>query len=831
MSTPTAPADVHVFGVRHLSPGGAYHLLQLLDRIRPTAVLIEGPSDATSEIRHLVASGTKPPVAMLAFTDELPVRTAMWPLASYSPEYQAMQWAAKHGAEAAFIDLPSSIMIAMDEQYEQSLERDKGTEANDTWHADADADGTLTAESSNTETTGMDKERSPESDAEEVHIILQEPDHASTGSPQQGETEHPLDAMYSRIAELSGESDYDSYWERYYEHLLGEDSYSQSIRLFSSELREWSEQDERPFAKRAFAYHAVREAYIRRRIRETIQSGHLPERIVVVCGSYHAAALQTNEQLPPMTDEELKRLPQRTTRLTLMPYSYYRLSSLSGYGAGNHAPFYYELMWNMMQKDALHELPHHYLSGVARELRELGTYRSTAEVIEAVRMAQSLALLRGGTQPVLGDLQDAARTLLGQGELSVVAEPLARLNIGTTIGELAEGVSQTPIQEDLNRWFKQLKLTRYKTAVSTELALDLRENRRAGSEASAFLDLRRSFLLHRLRLLGIDFAREQGKRQEGATWAEHWLLQWSPEVEIQVIESTLLGETIEVAAGYRFQQRMDECTTLQEASQLIAIAIRCGMIAQLEPARRTLQQLAVDNRDVLQIASAAGELSRVIRYGDVRRMDTSALIPLLEQLFFRACLFLTDNCNCKDEVATSMMTAMNELNVISQEHDEEVDVALWLKELGELMRRDDLNARLSGFACAILMERSAIQHSDTAAEVSRRLSPGVPAELGAGWFEGLSSRNRYMLLSRLSLWEQLSAYMDGLEEEHFMRALVFLRRAFSTFSASEKAQVAELLGEVWGIHAEQAAELLTGELQQKEEQLLDDLNDFDFDDF
>ncbi len=828
MSTTTV-ADVHVFGVRHLSPGGAYHLLQTLDRIRPTAVLIEGPADATSEIRHLVAKGTKPPVAILAFTDELPVRTAMWPLASYSPEYQAMQWAAKNGAEAEFIDLPSSIMIAMDEQYEHGDRGDNGLGNPDNLDADADADA-VTADVEPTNPADPEQAEPSKLPTETEQHRSEEPD-GGHDEGQDDNTKHPLDAMYERIAELSGEPDYDSYWERYYEHQLGADSYASSIELFSTELRQWSEEDERPFAKLAFAYHAVREAYMRRRIIETIEAGHDPARIVVVCGSYHASALQISEQLPPMSDNELKRLPQRSTRLTLMPYSYYRLSSLSGYGAGNHAPHYYELMWNMMQKAALHELPHYYLSGVARELREMGTYRSTAEVIEAVRMAQSLASLRGGAQPVLGDLQDAARTLLGQGELSVVAEPLARLNVGTSIGQLAEGVSQTPIQDDLNRLLKQLKLTRYKTAVAAELALDLRENRRASSEASAFLDLRRSFLLHRLRLLSIDFAKKAVTRQDQATWAEQWVLQWSPEVEIQVIESTLLGETVEVAAGYRFQQRLDECSTLEEASKLIAIAIQCGMIAQLEPARRVLQRLAVDNRDVLQIAAAAGELSRMIRYGDVRRVDTSPLVPLLEQLFFRGCLFLTDNCNCKDEVATSMMGAIHELNVISQEHDEEVDGALWLQELGELMRRDDLNARLSGFACAVLMERSAIDQQDITSEMARRLSPGVPAELGAGWFEGLSGRNRYMLLSRLSLWQQLSDYMDGLEDEHFMRALVFLRRAFSTFSAAEKSQVAELLGEVWGIHAEQAAELLTGELEEKEEQMLDDLNEFDFDDF
>jgi len=35
-------AGIHVFGVRHLSPGGAWHLRATLDALRPKVVLIEG---------------------------------------------------------------------------------------------------------------------------------------------------------------------------------------------------------------------------------------------------------------------------------------------------------------------------------------------------------------------------------------------------------------------------------------------------------------------------------------------------------------------------------------------------------------------------------------------------------------------------------------------------------------------------------------------------------------------------------------------------------------------------------------------------------------------
>ena len=114
-------------------------------------------------------------------------------------------------------------------------------------------------------------------------------------------------------------------------------------------------------------------------------------------------------------------------------------------------------------------------------------------------------------------------------------------------------------------------------------------------------------------------------------------------------------------------------------------------------------------------------------------------------------------------------------------------------------------------------------------EVSRRLSKGIPADLGARWFEGLSLRNRYALIARLSLWESLSGYLDGLDEEEFKRALVFLRRAFADFSAREKDSIAENLGEIWGLNPQQVSEAVNAVLSQEAQEMLDGLGDFDFD--
>ena len=395
------------------------------------------------------------------------------------------------------------------------------------------------------------------------------------------------------------------------------------------------------------AENLVREAYMRRRVEEAIASGHRPDRIVAVVGAFHGPAL--TGEFPAMTDQELASLPRRTSKLTLMPYSYFRLSSQSGYGAGNHAPAYFELLWQALNEHGVGDLSRRYLSLVARHLRDAGTHRSTAEVIDAVRLAETLSALKDGLAPTLADLRDAAVTLLGQGEPVTVREALARVDVGTAIGQLPKGVSQTSIQADFDRELERLKLEKYRTAVQQELDLDLRENRRVKSEEAAFLDLHRSSFFHRLRVLGVSFARPAPTRQQSATWAEKWLLQWTPESEIQLVEAVLLGETVELATAYKFKSQLEACTSIADAAALVRDACQCGLMKSMDLARRRLQELAATSSEFTALAAAAWQLSLVVRYGDVRRFDPQPLLPLLEELFVEAALALFAAAGCDDK--------------------------------------------------------------------------------------------------------------------------------------------------------------------------------------
>ena len=149
----------------------------------------------------------------------------------------------------------------------------------------------------------------------------------------------------------------------------------------------------KPLMKRALLVIDVQNEYFSGLLPITHPQGHLTNILRVMDAAagneIPVVVIQHTFPQPAMSDAELASMRKRASKLTLMPYSYFRLSSQSGYGAGNAAPAYFELLWEALQNDDLPGLPMRYLSQVARHGRESGTHRSTAEVIEGVRLAKT----------------------------------------------------------------------------------------------------------------------------------------------------------------------------------------------------------------------------------------------------------------------------------------------------------------------------------------------------------------------------------------------------------------------------------------------------------
>ncbi len=95
------------FPVRHHSPTCARMVVELAERIRPDAILIEGPSDYNDRFDELYL-GHHLPIAIYSYVRlaDGSRRGAYYPFCVFSPEWQALQVGRKLGATVRFIDLP-----------------------------------------------------------------------------------------------------------------------------------------------------------------------------------------------------------------------------------------------------------------------------------------------------------------------------------------------------------------------------------------------------------------------------------------------------------------------------------------------------------------------------------------------------------------------------------------------------------------------------------------------------------------------------------------------------------------------------------------------------
>lgn len=110
---------VTVVGVRHHSPACARLVDRLIAELRPAFVLIEGPSDMNDRLAELALPHTLP-IALYSFAGRAPgdeedaehltpgPRACFYPFAAHSPEWVALAAARRVGAQALFIDLPST---------------------------------------------------------------------------------------------------------------------------------------------------------------------------------------------------------------------------------------------------------------------------------------------------------------------------------------------------------------------------------------------------------------------------------------------------------------------------------------------------------------------------------------------------------------------------------------------------------------------------------------------------------------------------------------------------------------------------------------------------
>ncbi len=578
----------------------------------------------------------------------------------------------------------------------------------------------------------------------------------------------------AHLATLAGYTDSERWWEVMFESAGNGAEIFAAIAKMMAALREGTEESPRTLQ---------REAHMRQTMRLAVKEGF--QNIAVVCGAWHVPALEGFEKIKASHDAALlKGIKKIKTMATWIPWSYDRLTFQSGYRAGIISPAWYELIFSEGKNAATH-----WMVQVAMLLRKEDLDASSANVIEAIRLAETLATMRGLALPGIDELREAAVTTICEGDLEKLQLIENKLITGKKVGSVPDDIPTVPLQRDIEQSVKSARLTKYwentdeewlgATAAAPQGGIDLRE------EPGRL----KSHLLHRLHLLDIPWGRlmELNRHQSAGGFKEFWKLKWSPEFAIRIIEKGAWGNTVEEACVNFLTKKTEETTALPALTMLVKQTLNADLPAAFDLLLRKLENLAALTTDVYHLMEALPPLAQIVRYGNTRGTDVRAVELVVRHLVPRICIGLPAAVANLDEDASreafeKLMGVNRALGLLN----DPAFFSQWFDCIASIADNLRVNGILTGACTRILFDKKIRSEAETAIRMEYSLSQATPPLEAAQWLEGFLQGSGLLLLHNHSLWSLLDAWVDGLNEDIFRDTLPLLRRTFSRFPAPER---------------------------------------------
>ena len=581
------------------------------------------------------------------------------------------------------------------------------------------------------------------------------------------------------LAKLAGYSDGERWWETTFEHNETPHTETQNplgtfadITTLMRELRAQMPTDSLP--------EQQREAYMRQEMRAAKTAGY--QHIAVVCGAYHAPALADMATIKSAADSALlKGLKKINTTATWVPWTYSRLATSSGYGAGVISPNWYQILYDY-PADAVTM----WATQTARLLRTHDLESSSAGGIEAVRLAQTLATLRGRTRAGIDELHEAAVTVLAQGSEMAWRLIAEKMIIGDRLGEVPTALATLPLQQDLEATIKKLRMVRSpsKEPINAKGFLDLRDEKA----------LAQSQLLWQLQLLHINWGIVGAAtgREKGA-FQEYWHLQWQPDFALRIIEAGTWGNTVLAAATAFVRHTATQTTTIAELTLLLTQVLKANLPAVLPTLLRQLQNRAAQTHDIGLLIDALPPLVAILRYGDTRQTDTAMVADVVAGMVPRIAVGLSAACaNIDNDAAQTYFERIIAANRSLLILNNEIYKNLWYNALEAVATQKNSHAQLAGAATRLLFDAKIYTNQQAAQQLHYALSTPTEPEATVAWLGGFAHGSGQILVLHTDLWQLINDWLVQLVDDHFMQLLPLLRRSFAHFTTPEKSKMLAL---------------------------------------
>ncbi|MBS2010134.1 MAG: hypothetical protein JST01_24000 [Cyanobacteria bacterium SZAS TMP-1] len=770
-------AEIKLLGIRHHGPGSARSVLSTLKSFRPDCILLEGPPEGDALIKYVRAEGLAPPVALLVYAQEHPRQACYYPFAEFSPEWQALTYAVKWGVTCRFMDLPQTNWLALSERKLEKLkEKSKAQEKNQPETEDVE-----TVESDDFNAVPTRRESLVPTDGPKELTLKQQIRMDPIGA----------------LARSAGFSDGERWWEQLVEQRSSGDDIFEGINEAMAELRnelaepdrllviqreDDSVEDEQLYEDLDERIEPLREAHMRQTLRAALKEGF--QKIAIVCGAWHGPAFSN---MPPAKNDIqlLKGLPKIKVEATWIPWTHGRLQFNSGYGAGVESPGWYQHIFKEKLTNAGHSHALSWLVKVAHLLREEQLDASSAQVIDAFRLAEAMASMRELTHAGLDELNEATVSVFCGGNLTPLSLIYKKLVVGERLGEVPAEIPGTPLQRDLIR--QQTRLRLKPEASSKILELDLRK---------AF-DLEKSELLHRLILLDIHWGEKQDLRTKTSTFHEQWELEWQPDLSIAVVEAGIWGRTIEQAASARAVDQTKNLTSFAALVKLLEQTIEASLPQALPGVMQKVDSEAATQADVNELLKALPTLAKIARYGNVRRtthtIGAAHINEMIDAIVTRVCINLPAACSSLDDDAAALMDrliadAYGAIYLLDKNEHKELMHAT----LAKLAEQEGLHGQIAGRATRLLFDCNYLSSEKTSVLMSHALGRSAQAAYSGQWLQGFLAGSGLVLIHDHKLFALIDAWLAQLNDEHFIETLPLLRRTFGQFTSPERLSIGEM---------------------------------------
>jgi hypothetical protein len=337
-----------------------------------------------------------------------------------------------------------------------------------------------------------------------------------------------------------------------------------------------------------------------------------------------------------------------------------------------------------------------------------------------------------------------------------------------------------PLQADLAAQQKRLRM--HADATDRRLELDLRNE----------TDLQRSRLLHRLRLLDIDWGHPEHVIGKKGTFHEHWRIQWKPEMTIAVIESSVYGNTVLDAATAYACERAQSANALSQVAALVETVLVADLPDAIGPVIERLEEVAAAHSDVAELADALPPLTASLRYGTVRRTEAARVAPVLDAIFTRLCVGLPAACASLDEESSRAMCGrldgVQSVVILLDDADKR---SRWTGALKAIASTRGGSWLVSGKSERLRFDLNDVSGEHLALRLGQAVSVGVDAKDAAAFVEGMLDGPGAILLHQDDLFKAVDEWLVSIDTSAFDEILPLVRRSFALFTRPERRLIGE----------------------------------------